>query len=263
MIFINSQWQGSGLTDELRIGAATLKVYFKDYEITEIPLSDKDLSTVDNIKCFRPILEQISTYKNIIADSNLSKLSTLGGDCGIEIIPISYLNKIYQGEMGIIWIDAHADVNTPEDSASKTFHAMPLRILLGEGNEQLKDLLFSTIKPEQICYVGLRDLDKPESEYILKNNITALSSCEFATIQNKVKNFKKIYIHLDLDVLDKSDYEFTLFPTSNGFLVSEVLELIKKLKQNYEVVGFCITESTATSLEQLNSIKPILDQIEL
>jgi arginase len=111
--------------------------------------------------------------------------------------------------------------------------------------------------------VGLRAIDDDESEYILNNKITSLSGCEFGDIQDKVKNFKNVYIHLDLDVLDKSEFEFTLSPTRNGFSVTAVAELIKKLKESNNVVGFCITESTATNLEQLNKIKPILDQIEL
>jgi arginase len=163
----------------------------------------------------------------------------------------------------VIWIDAHADLNTPNSSPSKAFHGMPLRTLLGEGNEQFINLLFSTIKPQQICFVGLRDIDEPESQYIVKHNILTVTNCQDAAIQNKIQNFKNVYIHLDLDVLDKSEFEFTMFPKNNGFLVEDVAELIEKIKSKHNVVGFCITESTATKLEQLDKIKAILDQIEL
>jgi arginase len=54
-----------------------------------------------------------------------------------------------------------------------------------------------------------------------------------------------------------------MFPTNNGSSVSDVAELIRKIKENYNVVGFCITESIATTVEQLNPIKPIIDQIKL
>jgi arginase len=264
MVFINPQWQGSGFTDDLKFGAETFKSFFKDLDTTVIPLSTKELTTIENIKCFEPILEQTMLFKNIIADKKLKKISTIGGDCGIEIIPISYLNKIYQEDICIVWIDAHADLNTPESSPSKTFHGMPLRTLLGEGNKKIKDLLFSIIKPKQVCYVGLRDLDQPESEYILSNSITTLEDCQYSNVLDKIKSFNNIYIHLDLDVLDKFEFEFTMFPTTTkGLLVEDVVQLIKKLKSNHNVVGFCITESTATNLEQLDAIKPILDEIEL
>lgn len=263
MIFINPQWQGSGLTDELKIGAETFASYFSNYTTTMIPLSGKDLKTIYNIKCFEPILEQTKFFKQIIAESNPEKISTIGGDCAIELIPISYLNKLYQEDICILYIDAHADLNTPESSPSKAFHGMPLRILLGEGNEEFVGLLFSKLRPEQICYVGLRDLDEPESGYIKKHNITTIRDCQFEPVQNKIKNFKNVYIHLDLDVLDKSEYAFSLFPTNIGSSISDVAELVRKIKATANVVGFCITESTATTLEQLNPIRSIIDQVEL
>ncbi|WP_276481528.1 arginase family protein [Paraflavitalea pollutisoli] len=263
MIFIHPQWQGSGLTEDLKWGAGTFLSYFKDSETTVIPLSTKPLTTIANIQCFEPILEQTILFKEIIANSNLDKIVTLGGDCGIEIIPISYLNKLYQEDLGVVYIDAHADLNTPESSPSKAFHGMPLRMLLGEGNEAFIDLLFSRLKPEQICYVGLRDLDEPESQYIRQHNMSTVTDCEFESVKDKIKHFKNVYIHLDLDVLDKSEYAFSMFPANTGTYVSSVADLIRKIKATHHVVGFCITESTATTVEQLNTIKPILDQIGL
>jgi len=263
MIFINPQWQGSGLTDELKFGAETLNLYFNNFDKTTIPLSSRELTTIDNIKCYKPILEQTTLFRQIIADRKLNKVSTIGGDCAIEIVPISYLNKLYKEDICIVWIDAHADLNTPDSSPSKAFHGMPLRTLLGEGNEKFIDLLFSKLNPEQVCYVGLRDLDEPEKEYISRHNMTTITNCQYANVQNKIKNFKNVYIHLDLDVLDKSEFEFSMFPTNNGSLISDVVQLIEKIKEHHNVVGFCITECTATTLGQLDKIKPILDQIEV
>jgi len=263
MLFINPQWQGSGLTDELRFGAETLSSYYGNSQKTIIPLSKKALTTIDNIKCYEPILEQLTRFRQILADSNARKVSTVGGDCGIEVIPISYLNKIYGENIGVIWIDAHADLNTPDSSPSKTFHGMPLRMLLGEGNKNFVDLLFSRLKPEQICYVGLRDLDEPESEYIQRHHMATVDYCQYAAVEPKIKNFDKVYIHLDLDVLDRSEFEFSMFPTDNGSLVSDVAALVEKIIARHNVVGFCVTECTATKLEQLERIKPILDRVEL
>jgi arginase len=97
----------------------------------------------------------------------------------------------------------------------------------------------------------------------MQHNITTVKDCQFDYVQDKIKNFNNVYIHLDLDVLDISEYEFSMFPTNIGSSVSDVAELIRKIKANCNVVGFCITESTATTVEQLNTIKPIIDQIEL
>jgi len=263
MIFINPQWQGSGLTDDLKYGAETFSVYFKDFDTITVPLSTRDLTTIDNIQCFEPLLEQAKFFKEIITGSKPGKISTIGGDCAVEIMPISYLNKLYQGDICIVWIDAHADLNTPESSPSKAFHGMPLRTLLGEGDERFIDLLFSKLTPAQICYVGLRDLDEPESECIMKHSILTVTDCQFEAVENKMKDFKNVYIHLDLDVLDKREYAFSMFGTNNGLPVADVAGLIQKIKANHNVVGFCITESTAKTVEQLDPIKSILGQFEL
>jgi len=178
-------------------------------------------------------------------------------------MPISYLNQIYQKDFCVIWLDSHADLNTPESSPSKCFHGMPLRTLLNEGNEQLKELLFSSLKPEQICFVGLRDLDDAEKEYISKYKMVSFSKPVYEEIRAISDNFNHVYIHLDLDVLDESEYEHTLFPSSGGLLIDELEQLLSDLKESCHVVGFCITESTATNLEQVSQIKPILDHLIL
>ena len=261
MIFINPQWQGSGPTDELRWGAEAFKTYFKDSETAVIPLSMKELTMVDNIQCFEPLLEQTRLFKEIIVKTGPDRIATIGGDCAVEIMPVSYLNKLYGGDVCVIWIDAHADLNTPESSPSKAFHGMPLRTLLGEGNDAFVGLLFSQLKPEQVCYVGLRDLDEPESRYITQHSMTTVADCRFEDVQDKIKGFNYVYIHLDLDVLDRSEYAYSMFPTNIGSTVADVAELVRKIKANCTVVGFCITESIATTLEQLEPIKAILDQL--
>jgi arginase len=264
MLFINPQWQGSGLTDELKKGADTLANYFKT-DLTVIPLSDKELTTVDDIKGLYPILEQAESFKQIISDSKLEKIATIGGDCGIEIIPISYLNKVYDNDLFIVYIDAHADINSPATSPSQSFHGMPLRLLLNEGNELLKQKLFSFIQPDQLCYVGLRDVDEGEQVFIDKHKILSLATADYETIELTIKESKKnkIYIHLDLDVLDPKEFSHTLFPTANGLKVKDVVNIISNLRENFDVVGICVTECTATTLDDLRPIETILEQVRL
>jgi arginase len=111
--------------------------------------------------------------------------------------------------------------------------------------------------------VGIRDLDESEIDYISRKKIITISNYIFSDIQAAINGFNKIYIHIDLDVLDREEFEFTMYPTSDGGKIKDVTQLIKDLKANYDVVGICITESTATILELLKPIWPILEQIEL
>jgi arginase len=61
--------------------------------------------------------------------------------------PISYLNKLYGGDLAVVWFDAHGDLNSPATSVSQNFHGMPLRCLLGDGEETLKSACFSLLRP--------------------------------------------------------------------------------------------------------------------
>jgi arginase len=91
----------------------------------------------------------------------------LGGDHSIAISTFSGVASHFRGlgqDVGLIWFDAHADINTPETSPSGNIHGMPLSILLGEGPEELVNLggFAPKLKPEFLAHVGGRDLDAGE-----------------------------------------------------------------------------------------------------
>ena len=79
--------------------------------------------------------------------------------------------------LGVIWLDAHADINTPESSLSGNVHGMPAAHLLGLGDTRLSHIAkpFPAIKPEHLVYVGLRDVDTAEREFIKDMNIRAFT----------------------------------------------------------------------------------------
>jgi len=96
----------------------------------------------------------------------------LGGDHSIAIGTVSALsaNARNEGsEIGLIWFDAHADINTPESSHTGNIHGMPLAILLGEGPAELVSLggFSPKINPKYFAHVGARDLDRGERSRVL------------------------------------------------------------------------------------------------
>lgn len=95
----------------------------------------------------------------------------LGGDHAIAIPTFSAISSHYRDkgdEIGLIWFDAHADINTPDTSPSGNIHGMPLATILGHGNDELTQLCgFSPkLNKEYFAHVGARDVDPGERKMI-------------------------------------------------------------------------------------------------
>lgn len=89
----------------------------------------------------------------------------LGGDHSIAVGSIAGMARFYSGQkLGVIWIDAHADMNTPESSPSGNVHGMPLACCIGSGPRELAGLAghVPMVRPENVAIVGLRSVDELE-----------------------------------------------------------------------------------------------------
>lgn len=258
------QWQGSGNGKHIEPGAQTVLEYLNDTAFEAISLSTiaagKDGEKKYNINNYDAIVEQLTRFKAKLEKENPETIQTIGGDCGLEIVPVSYLNKKYPN-LGVIWFDAHADINKPCDSASCNFHGMPLRTLLNEGEPMMHSLLSSTINERQIHYVGLRDIDKSEQIRITEGHIYAPKKLNIqeliATLQQK--NITHLYLHFDFDCLEPSDYDKTYYQVPNGTTIQEAEDCIQALQENFTVVGSSVLESTTTTISELQPIENIIN----
>lgn len=260
------QWQGSGSGKNIESGAKTVLQYLNDPEFIHIPLSDilagENGIQKHHINNYDAITEQLSRFKKEIQNSNPSIIQTIGGDCGLEIVPVSYLNKKY-ANLGVIWFDAHADINRPCDSPSCNFHGMPLRTLLGEGEEKMIPLLFSTIKASQIHYIGLRDIDQTEQKRIDSGNIYAPKQIDVTDLIQTLesKNITHLYLHFDFDCLEPTDYDKTYYKVADGLKIKDAENCITLLKDNFTVVGSSVLESITTITSELKPIENIINSL--
>jgi arginase len=260
MKFFFPQWQGSGTGKEIMSGAETLKEFVNESNIVSVPLSKKTLQKKNNINGYEALVEQLSTFKQILLEHKPKTIETIGGDCGLEIIPVSYLASRYKN-LGVIWFDAHSDINLPEESPSCNFHGMPLRILLDEGDSILKKLMFASIKPLQIHYIGLRDIDSVEQDKIVEDHIYAPLTLNTSHLVSTLKKKKitHLYLHFDLDCLDPEVFKDTYYNVSNGLTIKEAEDCIMELKAKFKVVGSSILESTAADKKDLQPIEHIIN----
>jgi len=175
----------SGLLDQLRedIGYNILhddKVHA--YE-ERMPASDPDYRCMKNPLAVSAVTQQLSEQVYEHAKHGRYVL-TLGGDHSIAIGTISGTAKAIRErlgrEMAVIWVDAHADINTPETSNSGNIHGMPVAFLTGLAEEKRQDIFGwleddQKISTKKLVYIGLRDVDKGEKKILREHGIRAFS----------------------------------------------------------------------------------------
>jgi arginase len=176
-------------------------------------------------------------------------------------------------KLGVIWIDAHADLHSPYTTPSGNMHGMPLAISLGEDNQQmgihnldsiakdnwekLKNIgkICPKINPEDLVFIALRDYEAEEESIIKRNNIKVITVAEVrrkgvAQIVRQallaLNHCDDIYISFDVDSLDSSISRGTGTPVANGLKEREAEDLLASLVQNRKVCCLEITEVNPT-----------------
>lgn len=149
-------------------------------------------------------------------------------------------------KVGLIWIDAHGDFNTPETTLSGMLGGMPVAVAAGKClfRLRLKAGLDPAIPTKYIIMMGVRDLDPLEKELIDNSDITMVSTEDMKNLNQKMKDALKelseqvdiIYAHIDLDVLDGSEIPGHGFLIPNGPTAKEMSEAFR-LIMSYEKVG--------------------------
>ena len=216
-----------------------------------------------NIMGYEANLRHLKAAVELLANKSPSSTFMVGGTCASEIAPVSYLNQYYSGDLAVLWFDAHGDLNSPESSPSKHFHGMPLRTLLGGGEQEVSNLMFSQLKPEQVFVLGGRDLDQPEQAYVAEAGLTLLTPEQLKAVDSLIQSirdrgFKHLYVHVDLDVLEPTDFPHMLLPIDNGVLVSHLQGILAALAQSFEIVGSSIVEYVPKDESGLTALDQIL-----
>lgn len=266
MILFFPQWQGAGPGNRIDQPARqlmdALRPQLKALPTAEIALDDTDVLERENGIWGRDaILRQLTDAQHQLAARSPERVFTLGGDCGIEVVPVAYLNDRFK-DFALVWLDGHADLNTPESSPSGTFHGMPLRVLMGEGDPGFTALVPKPLAPQQVLMVGVRDLDPAERDYIDQHNILNLP-VETPDIPARIvaeltqRGIRHIYIHFDLDTLDPSAAPVMHYPAAGGFTLQAAVSIIEALASSFDVAGMSITEYD--SLDGPGIIAPLLD----
>ncbi|KAJ2813775.1 Arginase, catabolizes arginine to ornithine and urea [Coemansia furcata] len=163
---------------------------------------------------------------------------TLGGDHSIAMGTLVGSTAVYGDDLCVLWIDAHADINTPATTDSGNLHGCPLSFILGlcDKQDQAADDLFGWIKPcvrtDSLVYIGLRDVDSGEKAILRKHGIKAFSMhdvdrygigrvVEMALDHVNPHRTRPIHMSFDVDALDPSVAPATGTPVRGGLTFRE------------------------------------------
>lgn len=180
---------------------------------------------------------------------------TIGGDHSLAIGTVAGSTAVHKG-LGVIWVDAHADINTAETTSSGNLHGCPVSFLMGltgavEGYEWLTPCLSSN----RIVYIGLRDVDGPEKKILRDNNIKAFSMHEvdkwgIGKVVDMALDYLgrdcPIHLSFDVDGLDPSVAPATGTPVRGGLTFREGHYIMEAIHQTGSLVALDLMEVNPT-----------------
>ena len=224
---------------------------FDEMEVIEIDKQREDFNH-PNMKYKNTILhtcEKVAKSINEAIEDGYRPI-TIGGDHSIALGTISGVAKTK--EVGVVWIDAHADMNTDETTITGNIHGMPLALLQGEGDEDLVNCFFegAKIKPENVVILGTRDIDVRERDVIEKLGIKVYHyedvlrkgiDSVLAEIHDYLK-VEDIHISFDIDSMNPVAAPGVSTPVKNGFDEDDVYKTFKFLFKNYFITSVDIVE---------------------
>lgn len=187
---------------------------------------------------------------------NKLPFTVLGGDHSAAIGTWSgvYDALHQQGELGLIWIDAHMDSHTPQTSESGRVHGMPLACLLGYGNASLTQLLHAApkIQPENVCLIGVRSFERGEQALLERLGVRVYFMEEvqergFAVVLNEAvkqvsANTAGYGISLDLDGIDPLEAPGVDVPEPDGIRVHDLLAGLSQVAADPHLIATEIVE---------------------
>ena len=209
---------------------------------------------------------QLAEQTKDILDNGETPL-VIGGDHSIAMGTVSGASAHFRQEgkkVGLIWFDAHGDMNLPETSPSGNIHGMPLAHLLGYGDPQLSSILGAdpAVAPENVALIGIRDIDRVEREFINRSGITAftmrdidqLGMSEVSRRALEVVNADTAGFHVSFD-LDGCDPE--VIPGSGTLVPGGV-----SFREAHLLLEECASNGRMTSMEVVE-LNPFLDQANI
>jgi arginase len=208
-------------------------------------------------------LDEISEACRDLADAVRKTLDDdmvpliLGGDHSIAVGTTAGATAHFKKEskrIGLIWLDAHGDMNTPESSPSGNVHGMPLASIMGYGPQELTELagVKPMVEPRNVVLVGIRDLDSKERRLVKDSGVHILTMRDIdergmrevmaLALRFAGDDTAGIAVSLDMDFVDPSDAPGVGTPVRGGVTYREAHLALEMIADSRSMVSFEIVE---------------------
>jgi arginase len=231
----------------------------------KVPIADHADEGDPRVKFLEPIVEGCTTLAHLVVDAMAADAFPLvmGGDHSIAVGTLAGLGAHYRKtgqSWGVVWIDAHADFNTPETSPSGNIHGMSLAASAGLGQPELTLLGgdFRKIDPAHVVIIGARDIDGGEKQNLRNAGVTVFTMADIdrlgmgevarRTLADHLGTVDVLHISFDVDALDPEFAPGVGTPVRGGLTYRELHFLMETL----------CTDGRAASAEVVE-VNPILD----
>lgn len=182
----------------------------------------------------------------------------LGGDHSIAIGTVA--GTAAAGPVGLIWVDAHGDFNTPTTSPSGNIHGMPVAALTGHGHADLVNLGHDgpKLRPQDVVMIGIRDLDSGERDLLAESGIHVYTMRDVDELGmagvirrtlGHLTHVDRFHVSFDMDAMDPGEVPGVGTPVSGGLTMREAHLLMEVLAESNKVHALDVVE-----------INPILDE---
>ncbi|RZA26188.1 MAG: arginase [Proteobacteria bacterium] len=241
-----------------------------------VPIRESVLPEIQKQKYLTPIRDICSSLADItegIMDRGNIPI-TLGGEHSLAIGSIGGILRHYakkKQELGLIWVDAHADVNTPTSSPSGNIHGMPLAVLLGQGHPELLQISAKKLRAQNTALIGIRNIDDEEKRILRESNIKFFTMREIdekgmfhvmrEAIAHASDGTEGIHVSFDIDGIDPRYAPGVSTPVSGGLTLREAHLCLEMIFETNKLVGMDMVELNPLNDQNAQTASLVVDLI--
>jgi arginase len=233
---------GMGAGPDALVEAGLAEALESDGHEVELVRVGRDGRSTNEVAASFEVLRAVAERVGEAAATGAFPLA-LAGNCMTSIGVVAGLDR----DVGVVWLDAHADFNTPETTTSGFADGMGLSILTGTGWEALRATVpaYRPVSDGNVVLVGIRDVDRAERERLDRSRVAVLGPRDVdaigAALDDVRTRVSDVYLHLDLDVLDPAEGRANPFAVDGGLSADEVERVVAAVGERLRIRGASLT----------------------